>query len=309
MTIFKNLFCILSLFLTINSYASCLCIYKYCACLSKYKPPYSYLGDNTAFLELQDKTSIFVDTRDNFIAMDLIQHGKWEDKDIRLVTSFLKPNSRVIDVGSNYGTYTMRIAKHLKEIQHKKLNKNQVYAFEANPRIFSLLSRSISYNKLDVNLFNSAVYSKSNKDVSFAVDAMNAGAGRVTNSGLTNSGSDKSLSRVFNLKTVALDDVLEGHNMKFDLIRMDAEGCELEILKGAQNILKNSPEIIVYAEWYPHMMKDHSNFEEELDNYIKSGFNFYKVISGKLSNVSKDELLDPEDKFQNIVFTRKKLLS
>lgn len=298
----------LSILISANSYAGCLCVFKSCICLTRYMPQYSYLGNNTAMLRLKDKTTIFVDTRDNLIAMHLIQSGGWEDKDIKLVNSLLKANDRVIEVGSNYGTYLLRMANHLRKMQHKVLNPNQIYSFEANPRVFSLLQRSVHLNDLPISLFDSPVYSVSNKEISFAVDTMNVGAGRISHDQDAKH-IDGSLSAVHKLKTVSLDDVMKGQDLKFNLIRMDAEGSELEILKGAKSILKASPEIIIYAEWYPHLMKVHSNVELELEQYMKEGFNFYKVFKGSLKHVTKDELLDTQDKFQNIVFTRQKLIS
>ncbi len=268
---------------------------------------YYYLGDHIGLVSLVDRTKIFVDTRDNMIAMVLIESGSWEDRDINLVTSMLKPNDRVIEVGANYGTYLVRIANKLRNLDpQKNLAADQLYAFEANPRIFYLLNRTLGLNGINVNLFNSPVFSLSNKEISFIVEDINAGHGRILDKKQAQSGGEQDLTRVFFAKTVALDDLLKD-NLKFDLLRMDAEGSELEILKGAKQIIANSPDVIIYAEWFPEMMSAHSDVAKELQYYLDSGFNFYKVKEGKLHAVSKSELLDPKD-FQNVVFSRKKLL-
>jgi hypothetical protein len=53
--------------------------------------------------------------------------------------------------------------------------------------------------------------------------------------------------------TVALDEVLHQEiRRKVDIVKIDAEGAELLILKGMQEIIRTSDDLKVFVEFWPH---------------------------------------------------------
>ncbi len=286
------LFSVLAL-LAIEFHKQCICILGYCTCRT---PQYFYIGDNTALLKFPDRSELYVDTKDNLISRWLITKGKWENKERKLISKrFIDENSKIIEIGANYGTYTINMAKTVNK------GRGHVYAFEANPRISDLLTKSLFANNIlhKVSVHNSFVYSTSGKQINFTFNELNIGHGHITHDTPPKTRLDKS----FVATTVALDDILDS-SIKFDFIRMDAEGSEFEILKGAKKILENSPDIIIYAEWCPAMLAENSDVEKELDYYLAKQYKFYQVQKDKIIPISREALL--KINFTNIVMTRKK---
>jgi len=277
--------------------ASILSVCAYCLWFRDGGQRYYYMGNDNGLIILRNGISLFVDTRDSKITHRLIKTGKWEYRDLKLVEKYLHADSQVIEVGSNVGYYTM----HFSQALRKMSGKGHVYAFEANPNLVALLTRSAEANKAsNTTIFNNIVYSSSGKKMQFTFDEINIGMGRV------NSKVDYpkfSKKHIFEAITTTLDDTLT--DKEYDIIRMDAEGSELEILKGAQRILARSPALIVFMEWARDALQNNSDIEASIDYYTNNGYKFYKIQGSKLQAISKKELL--EVGICNIAMTKKDL--
>jgi len=136
-----------------------------------------------------------------------------------------------VDVGAHIGKYTIPIAKILGE-------NGLVIAVEPHPENYKTLVENIELNGLkNVVALNIAAWSEERKLRLFIGDKY----------------GHHSVRRNFGLGFIivqakALDDVLDTLTLKHgvDCIKIDAEGAELEILKGLQRTLKRySPKLIV----------------------------------------------------------------
>jgi FkbM family methyltransferase len=96
---------------------------------------YAYLGNNTGFTTLNNGVFCYVDTSDASIAPHLIFSGEWE----MLVTNYINntfPGGVFFDLGCNFGYFSLLVGHRAKE----------VHAFDANPRMCSLLDKSSRLN-------------------------------------------------------------------------------------------------------------------------------------------------------------------
>lgn len=81
----------------------------------------------------------------------LVVTGNYERFETELFLSLIRPGMVVLDVGSNIGYYALLAAQALK-------GSGAVLAFEPDPRLFALLSRSVEWNGFrNVRLFQRAV--------------------------------------------------------------------------------------------------------------------------------------------------------
>ena len=92
---------------------------------------YAFLGQGCAITALWDGHFIFVDTRDEVVAAQLIARGYWETWIEKVVRSLIRPGDHVIDIGANHGYYTLGMAAGVGPT-------GRVVAFEANPRMTKL---------------------------------------------------------------------------------------------------------------------------------------------------------------------------
>src|SRR5258707_9948666 len=98
-----------------------------------------YLGDHLALAQVLDRFKMYVDTRDIGIAPHLLFGGHWEIWITKLFCDLLRPGMTVVDVGANFGYYTLLAAAgvHL---------DNHIHSIEADPHNFEILNKNVEVN-------------------------------------------------------------------------------------------------------------------------------------------------------------------
>ncbi|HSY76221.1 MAG TPA: FkbM family methyltransferase, partial [Bacteroidia bacterium] len=88
---------------------------------------------------------------------------------------------------------------------------------------------------------------------------------------------------------VKLDDFVKDKQIpKIDLIKIDTEGFEINVLKGAEETLKKNMPILFIEVDNDHLMAQHSS-AKDLITYIKSlGYEITADRTGKLVSPSDD---------------------
>lgn len=149
----------------------------------------------------------------------------------------IKGGDTVIDIGSHIGIFTLKAARRTK--------RGLIISIEPYPKTFKLLLRNVKNNKLkNVITVNSAL---SNCD----------GVGKLYIAPETSGASHSLLrSRVQSSEFVEvpvrkLDSLVDELNIKrVDMIKIDAEGAELEILEGAEKTLRNNNVHLAIAAYH-----------------------------------------------------------
>jgi len=162
----------------------------------------------------------------------------------------IKEGMRVIDVGANIGAYTILAAE--------KVGKNgKVIAIEPEPQNYKQLLENIELNNFQ-NVIPKNIALTDHEG--FTKLSLSPYPGKHT----ILFEKDKVGSIEVPIKT--LDNLLEELNLnKVDIIKIDAEGAEMPILKGAEKTLKVNPniKIIVAAEHYKSQIKEVVKFLNE----------------------------------------------
>jgi len=165
---------------------------------------------------------------DKFIGQR-IALDKYEKYETAMIRSQVNKDSVVIDVGANIGYYTLLLAKFAKK----------VYAFEPDTENFEILKKNVEENNLkNVVLVNKAVGEKSYKGY-LIKDKENFGNHKFNPS---KSPFDKGDL----ISCISLDTYIKE---KIDLIKIDVQGYEPKVLKGAKNLIKKyKPILFVESE-------------------------------------------------------------
>ena len=146
-----------------------------------------------------------------------------------------KPKNIVIDVGAYLGYYTIRAAKMVGQ-------GGLVIAIEPNPLSYELLKENLEINKItNVKTINKALYSSEGK-IAFVCKSAGASSSYVYNIRKTLENDGK----IIFVEALTLDRVINQFEIKHvDWLKIDAEGSEVEILKGANETLKITNNIII----------------------------------------------------------------
>ena len=111
------------------------------------------------------------------------------------------------------------------------------------------------------------------------------------------------------IKSTTLDKVLVKRNSSFDLVKLDTQGSELDILKGATETLKKAKYIIIECNTNEESFNEGAPSEEEISNFLFSkGFKNKLLLEQHLWVDKKHVSFKYGDVFQNdYLFSRKKL--
>jgi FkbM family methyltransferase len=143
--------------------------------------------------------------------------------------------SVAVDVGANDGYYLMRLKQRNPDIC--------IYAFEPNPGAYENLVKNVEENKItSVEHYNTAVSDVTQEEPFELVDEISAiGGFRIWR---YRPWLDPARIRTVTVPTITLDEALEGIG-DIDILKIDVEGAEYRVLKGAQKTLPRIKRIVV----------------------------------------------------------------
>lgn len=190
---------------------------------------------------LRSGEKIFVDPTDYIGAM-IFLFGEFDPAVSSVIRRLLRPGDQFIDVGANVGSETIPAASCCGV-------RGKVYAFEANPDAASMLKNSLEYNGLEWVTLSTNAVSDQTGTLKLTIPAGNAGIASVAVE------SEETVEshhvRKVNVKAVMLDEILDLRASKIRLLKIDVEGHELNVLRGAQELLKSGKvENILIEIWH-----------------------------------------------------------
>lgn len=245
-----------------------------------------YIGRNRYLTTTVYGHKIFVDCRDLILAPHIIIDGIWESWINHRVIASLKEGMRVVEIGSNIGYYTLLIAQHIG-------SKGKLIAFEANKDLAELTLDSLSINGyLDrVNLHSLAV-SDSCGEMNFYIRERYLGNSSFEEVSEQHLDSLKDQQRKVIVKTVALDQFLQGADRQVDFLKIDVEGAEPRVFQGMKEILKENPHILIVMEYSPLQIQGNGSDPVMMMDFLyQLGFYSYRIeVDGGLTEITKQTL-------------------
>jgi FkbM family methyltransferase len=187
----------------------------------------------------------------------------------------VKQGDIVLDVGAHIGKYTIISSKRVGPA-------GKVIAIEADPENFDILNRNIKLNGLsNVIALNYAAYSRAAKIKLYVADEQSGSA--LYNTITTKRA--KPNQKFIEINANTLDNLLqlagigrEGRaEEEVNWIKIDVEGAEFDVLKGATNILSKSKDIALLIE--VHNLHDGTNLYRPIIEFL-SRYNF-KIVFEK----------------------------
>jgi len=240
-----------------------------------------YIGDHLALAQVLDRFKMYVDTRDIGIAPHLMFGGHWEMWITKLFCELLRPGMTVVDVGANFGYYTLLAAAGVRV-------ENRVHAIEADPQNFEILNKNVEVNGYQhiVKTYNCAALNE-RREVTFHQYRNHFGS-----NGIFSDPADPRIASSVRVPGIPLDELI---TTSVDLMKIDAEGCEPLIFEGMQQLIQRSPNIQILMEFAPHMIRATTDPQEFLNRIRRVGL-IVKGVSyeGKPEVWPDERLLTPD---------------
>lgn len=168
----------------------------------------------------------------------VIQDGSFENQERRFVERFLQPGMTVLDIGANQGYYSLLASLRVGK-------KGRVVAFEPSARERRALRINLLLNGcMNVSVERVAISDEDGNADFYVVHGPETGCNSLRQPLL-----EAGVTRVSNVVTRRLDRWLLEHNFgRVDLLKIDVEGAEISVIKGALNLLSGSPRPVILAE-------------------------------------------------------------
>ena len=174
--------------------------------------------------------------------------GHHQRETLELLLRLVGKESIVVDIGAHVGTLTVPLARAAKH----------VIAFEPAPLTFALLEQNVAQNRVDVDARNKGLGAVEGRASLLVRDASNAGAQtlHIGEGPLTLGVLDREVAHA-------------------DLIKIDAEGMELDILKGGARLITDDHPIIL-CEVHLSQLRSHRASPAKLERFFRlRGYTLY----------------------------------
>ena len=183
-------------------------------------------------LHYKNGTAFNISMNKSSISKSLVFQNDYEFNETSIVKQLIKPGSNVIDIGANFGWYSVLFSQ-LVGVSGK------VFSFEPIPETYEELNSNVKLNSCkNIKTFNFALGNEE-RSVNFGVPEFDGSSGCVS--------QFIKCKKQVQISMRKLDEIIEEQNItNIDFIKADIEGGELNMLLGSEKILnKFKPDIMI----------------------------------------------------------------
>jgi len=154
--------------------------------------------------------------------------GLYEPETAAWLCNQIRNDMTFLDIGSNAGYFTLLGSKCVGE-------GGNTISFEPIPLNCTIIEAHLQANKINNVRLERLAISDIKGEVKFTVEKNNANS-HISDVIITHAESD--LREVLIVKTLTLDEYIKTHKIKPDVIKIDVEGAEVAVLRGALESLR-----------------------------------------------------------------------
>jgi FkbM family methyltransferase len=190
----------------------------------------------------------------------LTQHRQitWNPEEYAAFRAAVRPGDVILDVGANLGAYTLLFGMWTGAA-------GRVFAFEPAPVPHQGLSAHIELNDLADRIvaLQQAVSSREGT-LDFVADGID-GANRLAPA------AGHASASMMKVGVTTLDAMCERYRVVPGVIKIDAEGAELDVLRGARRIIRAAGDRLnLFVEMHPHLWADFDTSRGDIEAELAS---------------------------------------
>ena len=207
-----------------------------------------YNTDFKFYVANKDGESWYIDSSSKILE----EENQWIWREMEFVKkNICEEGDIVMECGGHHGLTAVVIAKWIGD-------GGYLYSFEPNPDNVSIMEKNLEINQI--------------KNVKIIPNAVGSADGTIL---VSNSSSNSYIlkgkeNNGIQVPVVKLDDYID---LKPTVIKIDVEGFEIEVLKGAKQLLKTLPKLVI--ELHPDMITRYGTSVDELLLLIDSRYKLW----------------------------------
>ena len=231
---------------------------------------YLFLGIRFVRVKIRGN-KMWLDLKDRVLARHYFLHRGYESFEVSLIEEATKQSMTFVDVGACIGYHTLIGSRCVGD-------SGSVVALEPAPSNYSLLMRNIRANGIpNVHAVNAAAMDYQGT-IELYLSRRNFGDHRVYDAKDEQKFNEGGRRERISVPCVRVDDVLEDYGLEANVIKIDVQGAELDVLRGAAKILEDTEYIILEVSLFQSMIDVPQLFA--VLNFMKGkGFVAYDIIS------------------------------
>jgi FkbM family methyltransferase len=207
--------------------------------------------------------------------------GSYEKKELLMLANISNPRWVALDIGANIGYYSLFL--------EKSLHCSRILAFEPSPREYKLLQENLTGNRCDkVTTFNLAL-GDVESTIKLYLSSDNIGKNSINYFDT----SDQEVT----VPMKVLDVFLNDQNLdSIDFIKIDVEGAEPMVLKGAAATIQKFKPVILYESW-AFSQAPYGSFECATTSILETyGYRIFDIDErGRLLQVNKGDRIHSDN--------------
>ena len=250
----------------------------------------AYLGDNRVLMKAVVAGANFaflLEANDRLITPWFVITGTYETPLTDFLVRELRPDSRCIDAGANFGYYSCLMARFCPS--------GQVVGVEVDGAVQELARDTVAVNGLagHARILHRAV-SESDAPLTF-----HRRGTRSANTSLIAYGTaftehmGEPAEEPFTVPGITIDEIAATMQGRVDFMKVDIEGAEPLAFRGARRTIAQNPDLVTVMEWSPGQIEaagfDVSGF---LDELAGQGLSFHDMRDDRLTPITAAELLN-----------------
>ena len=247
------------------------------------------VGNDLLLTKVLGRFLMYLEASDMSVTPSLAADGIWEKPITEAFTARLKPGLTVVDVGANYGYYSLLAGSHV-GWDGRSMSRGRVYAFEPNPRTFEILARNIQVNGLS-SVVKAFPYAALDERKKVALHTPDRFAGDASVMSLARKADAHRVPVSQNqIEGLPIDELVQE---RVDLMKIDAEGAEPLVFRGMRKLLDRSPELTIFMEFFASMIEQTLAPREFLREIREAGFALQWFTPwGTLEKFEEDKALE-----------------
>lgn len=260
--------------------------------------PFAIAYDEGILTRTKLEIAYLVPSFDMSIVPNLLCSGDHDAQVGRIIRRMLRPDSVFVDVGANFGFFSVLAARAIGPHGHGK-----VYSIEPNETLVRFLTKNLTMNRVSqIATVEAAGAGAAASTARLYVPAASPGNGYVSHFDSAFEESRGIGAEDHSSITIKRIDDIVSSSDRVDLIKIDTEGYEIEVFLGMEETLSRNPDVTIICEWNrPTFNYGGKKPETLIDIWKSHGFKLFDVSTCKpvayedLTEISFTDLLIGRD--------------